>query len=228
MSYIYKIHHLPTSDPALLAFLAGKFAALRLSALTVSASSFSSTFEIESAFNAPHWVKRLQRPSTHFFIAVAYSPNAPPEQQTIDAGDWVGSVTLLGAFPKDKFELTKSGGTVIGEDDVESKWQITAVYSSPGHRGKGLAKLLIRGAEEFATREAGERKRCRMRIMIHPDNAVVKKLYYDLGFVDAGMCTLAEAYISNGDSEMLPPDGGASEPERYDRRAGLVMEKVSI
>ncbi len=46
MAYIYKIHHLPTSDPTLFPFLAGKFASLRLSALTVSASAFSSTFEI--------------------------------------------------------------------------------------------------------------------------------------------------------------------------------------
>jgi GNAT superfamily N-acetyltransferase len=228
MSYIYKIHHLSTSDPILLAFLAGKFAALRLSALTVSAPAFSSTFETESAFNASHWTKRLQRPLTHFFIAVAYAPNATlQEQQTIDAGDWVGSATLLGPFPKDKFELPESGGPEIDGDDVESKWQMTAVYSSPDHRGKGLAKLLIKDAEGFARREGGEGKRCRVRIMIHPRNVIVKKLYYDLGFVDAGLCTLVEAYISNGDVEMLPPDGGASQPEKYSLRRGLVMNKVS-
>jgi ribosomal protein S18 acetylase RimI-like enzyme len=227
MSYIYKIHHLPTSDPVLLSFLAGKFAALRLSALTVSAAAFSSTFANESAFTAQGWVKRLERPLVHNFIAVAYAPSTLPEQQTIDAGDWVGSATLLGLFPKDVFELPESRGAEIGGDDVESKWQMTAVYNNPDHRGKGIAKMLIQGAMDFAANGGGKGKRSRMRIMIHPDNIAVKRLYQGLGFVDAGNCTLAEAYRSNGDATMLPADGGVSNPERYHNRRGIIMECVS-
>ena len=226
MSYIYKIHYLPTSDPALLSFLAGKFAALRLSALTVSAAAFSSTFAVESAFTAPQWIGRLKRPQVHTFIAVAYAPSTRPDEQTIDAGDWVGSATLFGPFPKAKYELTESGGPEIGGDDAESKWQMAAVYNSPEHRGKGVAKMLIKGAIDFAA-VAGEGKKTRMRIMIHPNNIVVKKLYDGLEFVEAGKCTLAEAYISNGDEEMVPADGGKSEPQKYWTRAGIIMERMS-
>ena len=172
MSHIYKIHHLPTSDPTLLAFLAGKFASLRLTALSVSAAAFSSTFAIESTFTASQWISRLQRPEVHTFIAVAYSPNTKPEQQTIDAGDWVGSATLLGPTPKAVYDLPESGGPEVGGDDVESKWQMCAVYNNPEHRGRGIAKLLINGAVEYAAREAGTGRQSRVRIMIHHDNIV--------------------------------------------------------
>jgi len=171
MSYIYKIHHLPTSDPALLTFLAGKFASLRLTALSVSAAAFSSTFAIESAFTVPQWIGRLQRPEFHTFIAVAYSPNTEPEQQTIDAGNWIGSATLIGPTPKAIYDLPESAGPEIGADDVESKWQMCAVYNNPEHRGKGIAKLLINGAVEYAAKEAGVGQ-SRVRIMIHHDNIV--------------------------------------------------------
>jgi len=225
MSYIYKVHLLPASDPSLLPFLAGKFASLRLSALTVSAPAFSSTFEIESVFTASDWIVRLQRPLVHYLIAVAYAPDTKPEKQTIDAGDWIGSATLIGPISKEAYELSESGGPEIGADDTETRWQMTAVFNAPLHRGKGIAKLLINGALEFAAKEAGRERESRTRIMIHPRNIVVKKLYEGLGFVDAGNCTLAEAYISNGDANMLPLDGGASDPEKYLSRLGIVMEK---
>jgi hypothetical protein len=86
---------------------------------------------------------------------------------------------------------------------------------------------LINGALEFSARESGKTRESRTRIMIHPRNIVVKELYKGLGFVDAGNCTLAEAYISNGDANMLPLDGGASDPEKYLNRLGIIMEKVN-
>ncbi len=63
--------------------------------------------------------------------------------------------------------------------------------------------------------------------MIHPDNFAVRKLYDGLGFEEAGNCTLAEAYLSTGDEEMLPEDKGKSNPEKYLRRSGLIMEMLS-
>ncbi|KAH8797351.1 hypothetical protein F5884DRAFT_848306 [Xylogone sp. PMI_703] len=225
MLYIYKIHHLPTADPTFLAFLAGKFAALRLSALTVSAAAFSSTFAAESTFTAQLWADRLKRDQLHTFIAVAYAPSTKPEQQTIDAGAWVGSATLIGPVPKTRYELAESGGPPIGEDDMESKWQMAAVYNSPEHRGKGVAKMLINTAINFAEKE-GKGSRTRVRIIIHPDNIVVKRLYDGLGFIDAGRCTLVEAYVTNMDDDMVPPDRGESDPEHYLRRGGLIMEKI--
>ena len=226
MSYIYKVHHLPTSDPMLLAFLAGKFAALRLTALTISTAAFSSSFAIESVLTPSQWTSRLKGQSLHTFIAVAYAPSTRPEEQTINTGDWIGSATLLGPFTKAKYHLIESGGPEPGEDDVEDKWQMTAVYNSPTHRGKGVAKTLIKAALDFAE-NAGKGRKTRIRIMIHPDNVVVKKLYDGLGFVDAGLCTLAEALISNSDDILLPVDHGKSDPGKYLNRRGLIMERQS-
>jgi ribosomal protein S18 acetylase RimI-like enzyme len=227
MSYIYKIHSLPLSDRSMLPVLAGKFASLRLSALLGSPSAFSSTYDIESGFTVQDWIERLERPLIHNIIAVAYEPGSESKQQTIDGGDWVGSATLLGPYPKSSYMLCDSGGPEPAGDDVESKWQMTAVYNSPEHRGKGIAKMLIQSAMDFASKEGSIGKQCRTRIMIHPNNIVVKSLYSGLGFVDAGLCTLAEAFLSNGDASLLPADGGASEPEKYHKRVGIVMEHVS-
>lgn len=162
----------------------------------------------------------------HTFIAIAYSPSIEAEDQTIDAGDWIGSATLFGPYPKADYELLDSGGPDIGPDDVESKWQMTAIYNSLEHRGKGIAKMLIKGALDFAE-AAGEGKKTRVRIMVHPDNTIVKRLYAGLGFVDAGLCTFAEAYITNKDPEMVPPDGGKDNPEKYLSRGGIIMERLS-
>ena len=49
-------------------------------------------------------------------------------------------------------------------------------------------------------------KSVRLRIMIHPDDLVVKKLYSSMGFFDAGSVTLAEAYTSTGDAFLVPRD----------------------
>jgi GNAT superfamily N-acetyltransferase len=227
MSYIYKIHRLPTSDPLQLAFLAGRFSSLRLSALTTSPNAFATTFADESKLTSSQWVSRLIRPLVHTFIAIAYSSDTAPEDQVIDAGDWIGSATVLGPLLKAKYELPESGGEAPESDEKESKWQMTAVYNSPLHRGKGVAKLLIEDAVKFTEEEAKkEGNGNRMRIMIKPDNVVVKKMYGGLGFVDAGMCTLAEAFEANGDEGMVPADGGKSQPEKWNNRLGLIMEKV--
>lgn len=54
----------------------------------------------------------------------------------------------------------------------------------------------------------------------------MRNIYEKLGFVDAGHATLAEAFEANGESGLLPADGGASQPEKYFTRAPLVMTKV--
>jgi len=191
MAYTYKIHRLDPTQTDILPFLAGKHSSLRLSALQVSSDAFGSTFEVESSWPASRWIKRLQRPTVNTFIAVAYSPSTSLGLQTIDSGDAIGSATLLGPFAKEDYELRESGGPEIGDDNVESKWHMTAVFNSPNHRGKGVAKMLIQAAVDFAEKEAEGRK-SRVRIMIKPTNFVVKKLYEALGFVDAGRCTLGK------------------------------------
>lgn len=236
---IYSVHRIIPTSPSF-PKLASLFSELRLRALIASPVSFSSTYELESTFTPKEWQARLSRPGVHIFVAVAYPPNTPAEKQTIENGEWVGKVTLLGPTIKDVYELPESGGPTPASDEEETKWQMTALYSEPAHRGKGLGKKIIESALQFARsysasshdaemngtansfQSARKAKQIRARIMIHPDNTVVVKMYQDLGFVDAGKCTLREAYVTNGDAHLLPEGGGP--PERYDSRRGLVME----
>ncbi len=87
--------------------------------------------------------------------------------------------------------------------------------------------MLIEAAIDFAASEARPSQEVRMRIVVHPDNILVMTLYGALGFIEAGRATLAEAYRCNEEENLLPADGGASNPEKYHSRGGIVMEKVT-
>ena len=134
---------------------------------------------------------------------------------------------MRGPTPTSLYELKESGGPVLGSDDVESKWQMSFLYANPEHRGKGLAKRLIEGGLAYAAANGGEGvSRARVRIMYSPYNETVKSLYSGLDFQAAGRVTLAEAFVTNGDENLLPEDGGKSAPEMWHNRLGAAMEKV--
>ncbi|KAF5870885.1 putative gnat family protein [Botrytis fragariae] len=235
MSFQYSIHRVPssptdtaTTPPTLLPYLAGKFSALRLSALLDSPSSFASTFELESLYSSSVWLSRFSRPKFHYFLAVAHSPSSPPETHTIGTGLLVGSVQLYGPSLASFFTLPLGGAPPPEPDAQELKYQMIALYSSSLHRRKGLAKLLIQGAIESARKQAQRegKEKVRIRVFLHPENLIVKTLYGSLGFVETGLCTLAEAVVQNGDPETLPEDGGKGNPERWLNMLGIVMEWV--
>ncbi|TGO80187.1 hypothetical protein BELL_0012g00050 [Botrytis elliptica] len=170
MTFQYSIHRVPCSPtetastpPTLLPYLAGKFSALRLSALVESPNSFASTFELESLYSASVWLSRFSRPKCHYFLAVAHASSSPPETHTIDTGLLVGSVQLYGPSPTSFFTLPLGGAPPPGPDAQELKYQMIALYSSSLHRRKGLAKMLIQGAIESARNQAqveGKEKEC--------------------------------------------------------------------
>lgn len=132
---------------------------------------------------------------------------------------------MLGPTPKDKYEWPLSGGSEIGSDEQETKWHMTGLYNNPNYRRRGLAKMIITAAVDFAIKEGG--KRSRVRLAISPYNTLIKNLYLGLGFLDAGNCTFVEAFIANGAEHLLPADRGQSDPEKYLSRTGIVMEKVT-
>lgn len=80
--------------------------------------------------------------------------------------------------------------------------------------------MLIQAALDYAIEvsEMNGQKQARVRIAVHPKNAIFKKLcegVLEMGFVDAGRCTYSEAVKANGDAHLLPADGGVNEPEKY-------------
>ncbi|OBT51154.1 hypothetical protein VE04_08195, partial [Pseudogymnoascus sp. 24MN13] len=162
----FKIHHASTNNSLLSGFLAGKLAALRLQALTVSAPAFGGQFVTETFLRMPYtqWIERLQNPHVHTFIAVAYPAGAPEEDQTLDKGEIVGTAVLIGPVSKVDYAIASLSGLEVGDDDQETKWHCTALYCSPDFRGKGIGRKLVNARINFAM-AASKTKKITIRVM---------------------------------------------------------------
>jgi len=87
--------------------------------------------------------------------------------------------TLCGPAPLHTFYLPLSGHTP-GPEHSETRWHMTALYISPAHRGRGLAKKLIDTSMKFAQEYSatlGPEVRARLRLVVDPDNVAVKGVY---------------------------------------------------
>jgi GNAT superfamily N-acetyltransferase len=187
-----------------------RYAALRLEALLTSPKAFASTHAIESKFTTEDWADRVWREDAVVLVCVAH-PVTPQsnEGSGIFDGEWVGSAILRGPIPGHEYALQPdSGAPLFGSDDVETKWQMTAVFASATHRGRGLGKMLIQAGKDYAMAHTSDLRsglvspqpaKVRLRVLIHPDNLVVLSLYSATGFVDVGRTTGQEAYRTNGD-----------------------------
>lgn len=146
----------------------------------------------------------------------------------VEKGAWVGMVTQIGPTPKSKFYLPLAGSEEPLGDDRETKFHQTGTWIDSSHRGKGLSKLVINAAVDWAIEESwkGDKEQVRVRAITGPANAVSKGLYGGLGFPVVGKCTINEAMRANG-NEMYPFHGRADwSEEMLNRRGGVVMEKV--
>ncbi|KZP07268.1 hypothetical protein FIBSPDRAFT_657819, partial [Athelia psychrophila] len=194
-----------------LAALAKRYSELRLAILLSAPSSFASSYAIESTLTQEQWEQRVWRNGVTVFVCIARpvltETAEVPELGEFD-GEWVGAATVFGPVPKDDYQLVpESGSPEAGPDEEEAKWQMTALFTSPEHRGKGLGKSLIKGAKAYA----GIRTRAllptaesfRLRIMAHSKNLTVVALYSQLGFMDVGRATGREAFVTNGDEALI-------------------------
>lgn len=213
LQYTYSTHALPSprtnkSLPPDFPSLARRYEALRLEALLTSPSAFGSTHAIETKFTPEEWADKIWRDDAVVLVCVAHpaaeSNQTPGATPTLD-GQWVGSAILRGPMPAHEYALPPdSGAPPCGSDDTETKWQMTAVFASAAHRGRGLGKLLIQAGKDYALAQSprlvSQRPASvRLRVLIHPDNLAVLSLYSASGFVDVARTTGQEAYRTNGD-----------------------------
>ncbi|KAJ7626586.1 hypothetical protein DFH06DRAFT_1228015 [Mycena polygramma] len=216
--YTYSTHALPsprtaTSPPTDFDSLTRRYAALRLEALLTSPKAFGSTHAIESEFTLQQWADRVWREDAVILVCVAHPIVQPNDGSGIVlsglGGEWVGSAILRGPVPGHEYALrSDSGPPTFGSDEVETKWQMTAVFASAAHRGRGVGKMLIQAGKDYATALTSDGQarlisqrpaKVRLRVLIHPDNLVVLSLYSATGFVEVGRTTGQEAYRTNGD-----------------------------
>ncbi|KFX92492.1 hypothetical protein V490_05359 [Pseudogymnoascus sp. VKM F-3557] len=210
----FKIHHASTNNSLLSGFLAGKLAALRLQALTVSAQAFGGQLVTETFLRMPYtqWIERLQSPHVHTFIAVAYPAGAPEEDQTIDKGEIVGTAVL-----------TSLSGLEVGDDDQETKWHCTALYCSPDFRSKGIGRKLVNARINFA-KAASKTKKITIRVMVNMHNTKVLKPLEAFGFIAKGKCTPEESICASRDDILLPSEREGKHADMFTDKRVFVME----
>ncbi|KAJ5893989.1 hypothetical protein N7495_005680 [Penicillium taxi] len=193
---------------------ARKYRDLRLQALKVSPESFSSTYEIESAFTEEEWISRLTVENREVFICSA---------QPLDgsATEWIAQVTVCGPMSEADFTLPiESEQPAQKSDEEEERWQMLSLFALLSHRGNGLGGKLCQEALNYLRTLRSSPPGVQVRLIVKAGNDITINLYKRLGFVDAGRATLAEALIANGDSHLLPED--ISIP-KFSNRFGIIM-----
>ncbi|KAE8409199.1 hypothetical protein BDV37DRAFT_278168 [Aspergillus pseudonomiae] len=198
---------------------AQKYKHLRLQALSIAPTSFSSTHELESSLTDTEWVNRLSANGRETFICAAKpTQNNEPCSQI---PEWVGQLTLRGPLSPEDFILPEESGQKkpAGEQDTEL-WQMLSLFTLPDHRGRRLGKRLCQEALKYLASYRDSPRELWVRLMVKPENYATVSLYRGLGFAEAGKCTLAEALVANGDEDLLPGDTSG---EKYTSRSGLIM-----
>ncbi|KAF2188602.1 hypothetical protein K469DRAFT_703188 [Zopfia rhizophila CBS 207.26] len=229
----YTILPIPTTSPRL-SNLVAKFRDTKLAALEAEPTGFAVKHAEEVLHPISLWQQRLAAPSTALICVSTSNPPGPSDsdEDMLMKEDWVGMATLRGSLPYSTFHLPESGQPIPDDPDRETRWHLCNLYTSQAHRGRGLAKKLVNAILASArgqTRrlEGGQGMKARVRLFCDPSKTFLVNMYKGMGFEDAGMCTLREAFVANGDEELIPADTGSTEAMwKWERRYGLAMERV--
>jgi GNAT superfamily N-acetyltransferase len=237
MGNMYDTIRLPKdTDGTILNALATKFRAFKLHALKVAPEAFPAEFDSESRLPQSTWVSRITEPSTTILICVATAKDKDKEPsmsgdrqlRILLDGEWTGTFTMIGPVSRDDYIWPKSGQPEPGPEGSETRWQLTSLFTLPAYRGHGIAKRLTEAAIKFgklASDEMGRASerdlRTRIRLVVHPENTGVVKMYEKFGFVDSARMTVAEACIANGAADIVPR---YADPKKWHTRFGVAME----
>lgn len=225
-----------SSDTFHLNLLAKKFRQFKLDALQSAPEAFPAEFDTESQLPQSAWLKRITERSTTILICVATDTHVDEDTSThrnrqlsiLLDGEWTGMFTLIGPVSREDYFWPESGQPEPGPDGSETRWQLTSLFTMPAYRGCGIAKRLTDAAIDFgklASSEMGKVSgrvvRTRIRLVVHPKNIGVVRMYEKFGFKDSARMTAAEACVANGAADMVPKD---ADPEKWHSRFGVAME----
>ncbi|KAF2242954.1 hypothetical protein BU26DRAFT_523938 [Trematosphaeria pertusa] len=226
----YRIVRIPPDSPRLVDLVA-KFRDTKLAALEAEPGGFAVKHADEILHSIEIWQRRLAPPSNVFICVVApESAAATDDERALILGDWVGMATIRGPLPYSTYHIPASGQPIPEDPDRETRWHLCNLYTSSAHRGQGLAKTLVHACVDFAAQQTrtDEKARARIRLFFNPAKTFLMVMYKALGFQEAGMITLKEAFVANGDEELIPEDTRSSDELwwLWERRYGMAMERV--
>lgn len=239
----YKIIHVPKTSPRL-AEIVTKTRATRLHTLETDPTSWLSNHAAESALPISVWERRLTSPGITVLVCIATSSNedgSDPETNLLQS-EWAGFAALRGPMKYEDYYITFDMGLPTpASPEEERRWHLYDLYTMPKHRGQGVAKSLIdeciatavrytEGSEPALTPSAHipEVKHARIRLFMNPKNAWLITVYEKMGFVKAGMVTLAEGFKANSMDESIPANTRETKElvGVWHTRYGLAMEQV--
>lgn len=202
---ILPIPHLSPSATALPS-LVTKYKTLRLSALQLEPTAFSSTYDREKQFSHETWVSRVQNSQGTTYIALNSSQSEPTstdqeqrkdnQLQQLLENEWVGQITLLGPeVLVDQNEREKPWMPFLGGWDKERRrltgfdmdrrqrrsdaYMVMGMFVMPNWRGRGVGRRLI---EEALRGICSEKTAVVVVAMAEQDNHTARRLYDGCGF----------------------------------------------
>ncbi|KAI1351179.1 hypothetical protein F5Y01DRAFT_130479 [Xylaria sp. FL0043] len=193
----YKILVIPADEEGCRFYLE-QYKPFRLASLQQDAQAFGSTYAREIAFDEETWLGRIKNPLATTFVAVQ-----------ADNNQVVASTSLIGPLPNtspasNPYQIV-SGGMTQGNTASNSNnrannnnnnsnnndagdeplyFQMSAVYTSPAARGRGLAKSLIKAATEEACNRARAQggRPLALSVVVFAENSAAISVYERCGF----------------------------------------------
>lgn len=218
----YSSARVSKSDPNI-DLIAQSYRQLRLTGLQLSPDSFAVKYLDEVYLPLETWIDRLKQPGRETFVSFVTNSGTESNGTIPLDAELVAQTTVLGPLDQKTFALAPEAGEPrMQSDEQEERWHMTALYTLPAHRGKGVAKELCQEVFRYLTVHRPQPPQVRVRIMIGPTNTIVFNLYSRLGFVHGGRTNLAEALRANGDAHSIPQDAG----KQSSTRQGYVMFRI--
>lgn len=164
------------------------YKSLRLTSLRVDAAHFSSNYAREAAYTDEFWYRRLSSPCKRTFVVAKATDISPDSESGVpDGNSGIGMVTILAPS-----EIPSATLGPLERAGLSANWEpyfLVAMWVHPEHRGRGIAKELVKRGLEWArtfsdpqsAHESGEKEKV-VVLMVHDHNKNACTLYAKMGF----------------------------------------------
>jgi hypothetical protein len=150
-SKTYSTHVFPRHQDPISPSNVTAYRAICLYALKESPSSFQASYDHDASLSLEQWAARLQHPLANVLVCTAHASSIPPEQRTLENGEWVGKMLLVGQLTRDDF-LCALGDTAEawsrgGTNEIRFFWR--GFYMRPEVRGGEAVVVMLQGMLDF-------------------------------------------------------------------------------
>ena len=231
MPVTYTCHDLP-KNAADLSPILDRYVRFRLDVAADESNSVALTHAYESTLTRTMWMARLLDPKKYNFIVVAHSTPAH-HPRSLEDGEWVGMVQLLGPLSQPEYTMTGSAAhPELGRDTEELRFHSSTWYIHPLHRGGDATLQLFEHvlnfvralADDLLAPPPGTTGCARIRGTIAPGKEGGSGFVEALGYRVVDWWTMAQAYRAIDSAEVIAPEEEA--PGLYSVKDRCVVENM--